>query len=123
MKKAMTAHQYALRRSICPQAARPIDGGHPKRLLRQIRRDYVQTHHLMSTLAMLGLEPLNLDAAFVLQVAANVAHAEALFLAACALPSTRVRVRVLAAAEDNLDVAREVVDVLAHCANRAAVLN
>ncbi|UQN08295.1 hypothetical protein [Deinococcus sp. QL22] len=92
-------------------------------MLRQIRRDYFQTHHLMGTLAMLGLEPLQLDAAFVLQVAANVAHAEALFLAACALPATRVRMRVLTAAEDNLDVARAVVDVLANCANRAPALN
>jgi hypothetical protein len=77
----------------------------------------------MGKLAMLSLEPLHLDAAFVLQVAANVAHAEALFLAACALPATRVRMRVLTAAEDNLNVAREVVEVLANYANRAPVLN
>ncbi|UQN09198.1 hypothetical protein [Deinococcus sp. QL22] len=56
-------------------------------------------------------------------MAAHVAHAEALFLAACALPATRLRVRVLAAAEDNLNVARAVVDILANCANRAPVLH
>ncbi|MFB9990445.1 hypothetical protein ACFFLM_00360 [Deinococcus oregonensis] len=53
------------------------------------------------TLVMVSLEPLHLDAAFILQVAAHVPNAEALFLAA---------------AEDHLDVAREVADVLANCA-------
>jgi hypothetical protein len=110
MNEALNAPQHTL-----------SSPAHATRLLRQIRRDYFQTHNFCGSLELCGYQPLN--AAFIMAAAANLTHAEALYAAAYRLPLTRTSLRVREAAESNLDVAREVIDTVAKTANAAPKLH
>lgn len=93
--------------------------GYPKRLYRQIKRAYRQTHELNAAAAF----EFTCTPEFLIQAVDNHSQAQDLLRRATGMPRTKLGARVRSVALDNADVAREVLEVIAHTANRAPELN
>ncbi|CAM3264775.1 hypothetical protein DESA109040_05735 [Deinococcus saxicola] len=126
MNADQQARQDSFSRATRPEMIRPLPArftrfgpGYPKRLYRQIKRAYRQTHELNGAASF----EFTCTPEFLLQAVDNHRQAQDLLRKATGMPRTKLGARIRAAALNNADVALEVLEVIAHTANRAPALN
>jgi hypothetical protein len=104
---------------IRPSGAARLGAGHPKRLYRRLRAAWWATHELLSDFSFEKTFAPN----DVIAAVSNHERAQSLLAQARRLPRTHLGAKARAQAQDNADVALEVVALLANEANRAPALN
>ncbi|WP_084047655.1 hypothetical protein [Deinococcus hopiensis] len=104
---------------VQPQAARLAPSGASKRLYREVKAAYSTTHSLLAELSY----ETHYTPKLICYAVDNHCRAEALLSQGRALPRTFLGARVRSAALDNESVAPELLEVIAHTANRAPELN
>ena len=125
MNEPMSDRHRALLRATVPAMIRPSTtllerkgGGHPKRLYRQLKTEYAATHEILG-----GIEwQAHFTPELLIRAVRNYEQAEQRLSQARRLPRTHLCARVRNLAQDNADVALEVLEALANIANRAPKL-
>jgi len=126
MNELLSDRQRALLRATAPTMIRPSTtllerkgGGYPKRFYRQLKAEYAATHEILG-----GIEwQAHFTPDLLIRAVRNHEHAQQRLSQARRLPRTHLCARVRSLAQDNADVALEVLETIANIANRAPKLH
>jgi len=126
MNEPMTDRERGLQRATVPAMIRPSTtllerkgGGYPKRFYRQLKAEYNATHEILG-----GIEwQAHFTPELLIRAVRNHDRAQERLNQARRLPRTSLCARIRALAQDNADVALEVLETIANIANRAPKLH
>lgn len=125
MQTTLSDRHRGLLRATAPAMIRPSPvllerkgGGYPKRFYRQLKAEYAATHDILGGMCF----ELHCTPDLLIRAVRNHERAEQRLNQARRLPRTFLCARIRSLAQDNADVALEVLETIANIANRAPTL-